>query len=191
MAIRGWVLTFPFFRYNFIHYSVKIRAKNLFKIGNNVKIESNAYIDAFSEQGVIIGNNVSIGKNTRIECSGSLFNPGIGIHIGNGTSLGTDGFFGCAGGIIIGDDTIMGNWVSFHAENHNFNRLDVLIKNQGVNRCGIKIGNNCWIGAKVTILDGVIVQDGCVIAAGSVVSRGIYEPNSIIGGVPARVLKKR
>lgn len=97
---------------------------------------------------------------------------------------------GCAGGIEIGDDTIIGNYVSFHSENHNFQVRDIPIRLQGVNRKGIKIGQNCWIGAKATILDGTQIGNGCVIAAGAVVS-GIFPDNVVIGGVPARIIKNR
>ncbi len=50
------------------------------------------------------------------------------------------------------------------------------------------IGNNVWIGNKVTILKGVIIGDNVVIAAGSVVNKDI-PPNSLVGGVPAKVIK--
>ena len=54
----------------------------------------------------------------------------------------------------------------------------------------ITIGNNCWIGAKVTILDGTKIGNGCIVAAGAVV-KGIFPDNVIIGGVPAKILKYR
>ena len=77
-----------------------------------------------------------------------------------------------------------------HSENHVFSDADKTIREQGVSHKGIKIGSNCWIGAKVTILDGAVVGDGCVIAAGAVV-RGTFPENCVIGGVPARILKFR
>jgi acetyltransferase-like isoleucine patch superfamily enzyme len=64
------------------------------------------------------------------------------------------------------------------------------IRHQGVSRKGIKIGKNCWIGSKVTVLDGVTIGTGSIIAAGSVVTKSFPE-NSIIGGVPAKLLKTR
>ena len=73
---------------------------------------------------------------------------------------------------------------------YNFADINTPIRLQGVTRKGIKIGNNCWIGSKVTILDGVEIGDGCVIAAGAVVQTS-FPPNSVIGGVPARILKQR
>lgn len=53
---------------------------------------------------------------------------------------------------------------------------------------GIKIGNGCWIGARVTILPGVEIKEGCVIASGAVVT-SVCEPNGLYGGVPARRIK--
>ena len=50
------------------------------------------------------------------------------------------------------------------------------------------MGNNVWIGAKVTFLDGSFVDDNSIVAAGAVVN-GIYPNNSIIGGVPAKIIK--
>lgn len=116
---------------------------------------------------------------------------GKGLIVGNNVGLGTHGFFGCAGGIEIGSDTIFGNYVSLHSENHNYERLDVLIRLQGVNRKGIKIGSNCWIGTKVTIFDGTAIGIGCIVAAGAVVSKGIFSDNCIIGGIPAKIIKYR
>ena len=67
----------------------------------------------------------------------------------------------------------------------------VPIRHQGVVRKGIKIGSNCWIGAKSTILDGVVLGDGCIVAAGAVLIEGRYEHNGIYGGVPAKLIKYR
>ena len=51
----------------------------------------------------------------------------------------------------------------------------------------VSIGDNCWIGAGVTILPGVIIGNDCIIAAGAVVTSNV-EAGSCVGGVPARVL---
>ena len=174
----------------FIHHSSKIKCPSKIMLHGNLSIDRHCYFDALSVEGIYFGNNVSIGKNTTIECSGSLKSLGKGLTIGNNVGLGTHGFWGCAGGIEIGDNTIFGNYVSLHSENHNFTQRDMLIRLQGVNRKGIKIGKDCWIGAKATILDGTDLGDGCIVAAGSVV-RGTIPPYSIIGGVPAKIIKMR
>ena len=105
--------------------------------------------------------------------------------------MGANNFYDCTGGIIIGDDTITGNFVSFHSENHVFIDLQKPIGLHGVTQRGIKIGNNCWIGAKATILDGVTIEDGCIMAVGVLVKAGVYEKNGIYGGVPVRLIKYR
>lgn len=87
-------------------------------------------------------------------------------------------------------DTIIGNYVSFHPENHNYKDFNVPIRLQGVSGKGIKVGNNCWIGAKATFLDGSEIGNGCIVAAGTVVN-GKFPDNVIIGGIPAKILKNR
>lgn len=52
----------------------------------------------------------------------------------------------------------------------------------------VRIGNHCWIGAKVTILKDVELADGCVVGAGAVMTRS-FPANSIIAGVPARRIR--
>lgn len=187
MLLYGFIL---FHRKIFIATSAHIRCKSKFHFHGVVTIGDNAFIDALSMNGVKLGDNVSVGNRTVIECTGSLQCIGQGLKIGNNVGLGTDGFWGCAGGIEVGDDTIFGNYVSLHSENHNFKCLDIPIRKQGVSRQGIKIGANCWIGAKATILDGTIIGNGCVVAAGAVV-RGQFPDNCVIGGVPAKILKMR
>lgn len=171
--------------------NVTIKCASKFHFLGNTMIHDFCYIDAYSKNGIQFGQNVSIGKNTHIECSGSIHHKGEGLVIGDNVGIGSFCFFGCAGGIKIDEDTIMGNFVSFHSENHNYSALDTPIRLQGVNHQGIIVGSNCWIGSKVTILDGANIEDGCIIAAGAVVKAGNYEKNGIYGGVPAKFLKNR
>ncbi|MFT5672779.1 MAG: acetyltransferase-like isoleucine patch superfamily enzyme [Polaribacter sp.] len=169
-----------------------LRAKENFKfLGKNIHIDRDCYIDALSRNGIQFGNNISLQKRVMIECTGSIKHLGKGLILGNNVGIGSNSFLGCSGGIEIGDDTIFGNFVSLHSENHNFTDPDTPIRLQGVNHKGIIIGKNCWIGAKATILDGTILGDGCVVAAGAVLNGKTYEKNSIIGGVPAKIIKSR
>lgn len=175
----------------FIHPQSTIKCSSMIKVGKNFSVTQGCYIDALSHEGLVCGNNVSLGYCTHIELTGNLKFVAKGITIGNNVGLGTHGHYGSGlGGLKIGDDTIMGNYVSFHPENHNFDRIDTPIRLQGVNHRGIKIGNNCWIGAKVTVLDGTELGNGCIVAAGAVVV-GIFPDNCIIGGIPAKILKYR
>ena len=126
-------------------------------------------VSIFAKHKIYIENNVRIGKNS---------------------SFSEFCLFGAAGGITIGDDVIAGQNVRFHSENHNYDDVDKLIREQGVNRKGISVGNNCWIGAGAVFLDGSSIGSGCIVAANSVVTKH-FPDNVIIGGVPAKILKKR
>lgn len=176
----------------FVHPSVVIKCSNKIHLSGSVNIERGCFIDALSRDGLWLGSNVSFGFNTFLKISGSYKHLGNKIVIGNNVGLGSHGYFGCGVGYLeIGDDCIFGNYVSIHPENHNFNNLDIPIRLQGVvSFGGVKIGKNCWIGAKVTILDNTDIGDGCVVAAGAVV-KGKFPANCIIGGVPAKILKYR
>lgn len=191
MLIRGWTKMVNNKGMFFVARGVKIKCSSKLIIGRGVSFGNNSFIDALSVNGVCLGNNVSVGKHTRIEATGNIQQLGIGMNVGNNVGLGTDCFYGCAGGIEIGDDTIIGNLVTFHSENHIVANIEIPIRLQGVKRKGIKVGNNCWIGAKSTILDGVTIEEGCIIAAGAVLNSGTYKAFGIYGGVPAKLLKSR
>lgn len=156
--------------------------------GLYLKLGDNVFISALGKKGVTFGNNVGIGAYSRIVVSTSLNQLGEYIKIGNNVGIGEFAYLGGAGGLEIGNDCIVGQYLSCHPENHNYNDVNIPYRHQGVTRKGIKIGNNCWIGSKVTILDGVTIGNNCVIAAGSVVTKSM-PANSVIGGVPAKVLK--
>jgi acetyltransferase-like isoleucine patch superfamily enzyme len=191
MKVRGWLSGLHCKGTPFIGRRVTLKTKSKINIGYGVSINNHCYIDALSIDGIQLGNNVSLGPNTKIECTGSLQHLGKGLKVGDDVGLGSDNFYGCAGGITIGSDCIVGNFVSFHSENHIYTDLNKPIRLQGVTHAGIEIGRNCWIGAKSTILDGALIEDGCIIAAGAVVKAGVYKTNGIYGGVPARLLKYR
>ncbi len=177
----GWMLMGKGVR---IAYLSNIRWGKFLRLGDYV------YISALGKKELQIGDSVGIGAYSRLVVSGSFHQLGAFIHIGNRVGIGEYAYLGGGGGLTIGDDCIIGQYLSCHPENHVYDRLDQLIRLQGVNRKGIQIGKNCWIGTKVTILDGAEIGDGCVIAAGAVVNSS-FPPNSIIGGVPAKLLRTR
>ncbi|WP_315067184.1 acyltransferase [uncultured Clostridium sp.] len=174
----------------FIGHGSKLYMKRKINFGSGVNIENNVIIDALSKDGVSMGNNVKIGDFTKILCTGTIRNIGIGIKIGDNCGIGENCFFGAAGGIEIGSDVIMGQNVRFHSENHNYSNLDIPIRLQGVTNKGIKIGNNCWIGSGAVFLDDVSVGDGCVIGANTLVNKSIPN-NSIAAGNPVRIIQSR
>lgn len=174
----------------FLGANVELKNRKMIQFGRGVTLGKYVMIDGLSKEGIIIGNGSSIGPYGIIRATGVLSNLGKGFRMGNHSSLDAFAFVGCSGGVVIGNNVILGQKVSFHSENHLFTRSDLLIRHQGITRQGIVIEDDCWVGSNVTFLDGAHVSSGCVIGAGSIV-RGHIPPNSIAVGVPARVINSR
>lgn len=93
------------------------------------------------------------------------------------------------GEIYIGNNVQIGPQTVIWARDHEF-KAGALIREQGHNSQSVVIGNDAWIGAHCTILKGVVIGDGAVVAAGSVVTKDV-PPMTVVGGVPAKILKER
>ncbi len=186
MLLRGY-----FFLYQkvFLGKNCNISHKPNILFRKNVTIENDVTIDGYAKNKLIFGDNVKVGAYSLVSCTSHLSKYGVGLTIGNNSAFGRFTEFGAAGGIEIGNDVIAGSYISFHSENHNFSDSSLLIREQGVTSKGIKIGNNVWIGAKATFLDGSIIGNNCVVAAGAVVN-GVFPNNVVIGGIPAKILKE-
>jgi acetyltransferase-like isoleucine patch superfamily enzyme len=129
-----------------------------------------------------------IGQN--IDPSTTVLAP-FSINFGKHTTIGNNVFInhGCSfldlGGITIEDDVLIGPQVKLVTENHPVepsNRKSLDLKS-------IHIGKNVWLGAGAIILPGVTVGENSIVAAGAVVTKDVPN-NTIVGGVPARVIKK-
>ncbi|EXJ09152.1 acyltransferase [Nitrincola nitratireducens] len=174
---------------NLIGKNVELRNKRYLSMGKKVKIGNYCLIDSLGLKGISLGNNVTIGDFSRLIVTSDISNLGSHIIIHDNVGIGEFSRIGGSGGVTIHSDTIIGQYLSCHPENHNFSNPNILIRHQGTTRSEIIIGKNCWIGAKVTVTAGVTIGDNCVIAAGSVVTSS-FEENSLIGGVPAKLIRK-
>ncbi|MDB5159531.1 MAG: hypothetical protein JWR50_4238 [Mucilaginibacter sp.] len=192
-VIRGLFLK-PFLKrsagFVFVGTHVKVRHGYQVTAGKNLILDDNVSINALSFDGIKFGDDVSIARDSILFCTGIIAQKGNGITIGDRTGIGARAFLAGQGGITIGNDVITGPNIQVFSENHNFSDLSQTIKAQGVTKQAAVIGNNCWLGGGVTILAGVTIGDGCVIAAGSVVTKSV-PANSIVAGVPAKVVKSR
>jgi len=191
--LRGLLLK-PFLKKSkgllFAGSHVKVRHGYQITAGKNLILDDNVSINALSTDGIQLGDHVSIARDSILFCTGVIAQKGKGIIIGNRTGIGARAFLAGQGGVTIGNDVITGPNIQVFSENHNFSDLTQTIKAQGVTKQATTIGNNCWIGADVKILAGVTIGDGCVIAAGSVVNKSV-PANSVVAGVPAKVIKNR
>jgi acetyltransferase-like isoleucine patch superfamily enzyme len=191
--LRGLFLK-PFFKKSagllFVGKNVQVQHAYQISAGKNLIVADNVSINALSNLGISFGDDVSIAKDSILFCTGVIAQKGTGISIGHRTGIGARAFLAGQGGITIGNDVITGPNIQVFSENHNFNDLSISIKEQGVTKQATNIGNNCWVGGGVSILAGVTIGDGCVIAAGSVVTKS-FPANSVIAGVPAKIIKSR
>ncbi len=127
----------------------------------------------------------SCGKGVMIPLRTHIFNPNR-LSVGNNVYLGYCSYYG-QGDIYIGDEVLIGPFVSITATNHLRDQKGSF-RNKKLEEKSVRIMNKCWIGAHVSILAGVTIGEGCLIAAGSVVTKDI--PNYVLAaGVPAKIIR--
>jgi len=163
---------------------VFLKLKHL-QLGKFSYIGDNSYFDCDCSQSVILGNRVTIREGAWIQCRSGLNEPAIGLKIGDKTYIGPYSVIGLGGYVEIGSNTQIGARFTISAESHLFDKDSRSYTSNKIGRIGIKIGNNCWLGNNVNILDGVTIGDNCVIGANSLVNKPI-PPFSIAYGVPAK-----
>jgi acetyltransferase-like isoleucine patch superfamily enzyme len=183
--LRGGKGKFPIFLSGVVYDSAPcLQINGIVRFGRGVKIKGS------STNTSVFNSNVVIGDHSIIFLSSGITSPGQGIRIGENTTCGEYCIFGAAGGIDIGKNVLMGQFVRLHAENHVFESKEIPIREQGVTRKGIRIEDDVWLGAGSVILDGVTVRSGCIIGANSVVTKDT-EAGGIYAGQPARLIKFR
>ena len=124
-----------------------------------------------------------------VDESFGLFPPfytdcGKNIHVGKNVFINMGCKFQDQGGIFIDDGALIGHNVVLATLNHAKSPKD----RGSMIPAPIHIGKHVWIGANATILPGVTIGDGAIVAAGAVVARDVPE-NTIVGGVPAKVIR--
>lgn len=128
------------------------------------------------------------GKEVNIE-KGVYFGSGQGIKIGDYSGIGINARV--QGPLTIGKHVMMGPDVIIYTRQHETARTDIPMMEQGdsIER-PVVIKDDVWIGARAVILPGVTVGEGSIIGACALVTKDV-EPYSVVGGIPAKVLKTR
>lgn len=140
-----------------------------------------------------LGNNgvIQIGEFTEILHGCLLMTYNGSITIGSNCSINPYTIiYGHGKGTAIGNNVLIAGHCLLIPANHVFIRTDIPINQQGTDSKGIIIEDDVWIAAGCQILDGVTIGKGAIIAAGSVVNKSV-DPFSIVGGVPAKLIKYR
>jgi galactoside O-acetyltransferase len=137
--------------------------------------------------------NISIGSNFSCwrNCTLAAGDDGI-IEIGNRVALNANVYINASlgGRVAIGNDVLIAPNVVLRASDHVTTALDKPIREQGHRSGVIVVEDDVWLAANVTVVGGVCVGRGAVVAAGAVVTKNI-DPNTVVGGVPARMIKRR
>lgn len=128
----------------------------------------------------------SLGKKSVVE-SYSCINNAVGdVIIGDHTRIGLHNTI--IGPVTIGSHVNLAQGITVTALNHNFSDTSKRIDEQGVSTQPVTIEDDVWIGANAVVLPGVTIGQHAVVAAGAVVTKDV-PPYSIVGGVPAKILK--
>lgn len=128
------------------------------------------------------GRAIRIGSRSRILRGTEILGP---VDIGNRVFINRDGYVRSQ--VTIGDGCSIGPFVRMITDSHEVGTSD--------HRAGagivhpITVGRGVWIGAGVTILGGAKVGDGAIIAAGAVVTADV-EANTVVGGIPAKIIRR-
>lgn len=170
-----------------IQPSVELVNTDRIEIGNRVRIDRYARLrNVGRDSRICIGDGVKInrGADIKVHCDGNGY-----IEIGENTIIGA---YSCMSGlhVKIGKDCLIAPHVGIFANNHVFADPRRKIREQKHTYKGIVIGDDCWLGSGVKVMDGVTIGEGSVIGAGAVVTKSI-PPYSIAVGVPAKVVGKR
>ena len=173
-VIIGCKSVFTYMKYKIL-YGSRIQMAKINSLKGRIEI------DLFSDAKCRIGNFLMTAGPFYIKCTDKAE-----ITIGDNCFFNRNCSLTAAENIVIGNQCMFAN--NFVVVDHDHDRKDGKILKELVS-APVKIGNNVWCGANVTVLKGVTIGDGAVIAAGSVVNRDVAA-YSVVAGVPARKISK-
>ena len=171
-----------------IEKNVRIRFADQIRLGRGVYLDEGVYLHA-CPQGIAIGERTFVMHGAVLHVYNFRNLPHAFIRIGTDSLIGELNVLRGQGGITIGDRVYTSPLVQVLAVNHVFDDPARPFIEQGITTEGIVIEDDVWIGAGAIITDGVRVGRGAVVAAGAVVTCDV-PPHTVVGGVPARLLKK-
>lgn len=155
----------------------------LYRVSENIRLGafgSKIRVFFLKKCGARCGTNVFIGPRITIVHPENL-------SLGNNVSIRQDTYIDCTAKVTIGNDVSIAHSVSIISFNHTYNGPGPIRENV-VSSAPINISENCWIGCRAIILQGVKLQTKTIVGAGAVVNRS-SSGNCILGGVPAKVIK--
>lgn len=166
--------------------NVVLRHPHKIHLGDNVVVDDNCVLDAkgTDNKGIVIGNDVFLGRNTILFCKDG------DIQIGDNTVIGFNCEIFSANVVQVGKNVQIAAYSYLNGGTHDFDRTDIPVMEQDRSGKGIIIEDNAWLAANVKVLDGVVIGNDSVASAGAVVYKDI-PPFSVAAGIPARVMRMR
>jgi acetyltransferase-like isoleucine patch superfamily enzyme len=167
--------------------NITFRHPRKIRLGADVVIDDGTLIDAkgAENRGITAGNSVFIGRGSLVYCKGGDIDLGDDVNISSHCTLFSSNSLTVGNGTIIGAYSYLLSGGEYEADS-----AIPFCEQSGMNTKGpLDLGSNCWLGARVTLLDGVTVGEHTTLGAGAVVTSDI-PANSIAVGVPARVVKQ-
>jgi acetyltransferase-like isoleucine patch superfamily enzyme len=171
-----------------IERGVRLRFASHVSLGNGSYIDQGVYLHA-CPRGISIGRNSLVMHGSILHVYNFRDLPHAGIWVGDDSLIGELNVIRGQGGVRIGNRVYTSPMVQLVAVNHRFDDVSRPFVDQGITAQGITIEDDVWIGSGAVVTDGVTIGKGAVVAAGAVVTRDV-PPYTVVGGVPARVLRK-
>jgi acetyltransferase-like isoleucine patch superfamily enzyme len=170
-----------------IEHRVRIAFADQIQLGRNVYLDQGVYLHA-CPLGITIGDNSFVMHGAVLHVYNFRELPHAFIRIGCDSLIGELNVLRGQGGITIGDRVYTAPLVQLLAVNHVYHDPTRPMIEQGITAQGIVVEDDVWIGAGAIITDGVRIGKGAVVAAGAVVTKDVA-PYTVVGGVPARMIK--
>ena len=171
-----------------IERNVRLRVASNIHLAHGVYLDEQTYLHA-TPRGIWIGENSIVMHGAILHVYNFRDIPHAGIKIGRDCLVGEYSVIRGQGGVEIGDRVYTSPFTQIIAVNHVFDDPRRPFVDQGITAEGIFIEDDVWLGAGAVITDGVRVGRGAVVAAGAVVT-GDVPAHTVVGGVPARVIKE-
>lgn len=171
-----------------IERSVRLRYAQYITLRRGAYLDQQVYLHA-CPAGIDIGARTLVMHGSVLHVYNFRHLPHAGIAIGEDCLIGEYNVLRGQGGIHIGHRVFTSPMVQMVAVDHVFDDRSRPFTAQGITARGIRIEDDVWIGAGAVITDGTVIGKGAVVAAGAVVSHDV-PPHTVVGGVPARVLRQ-
>lgn len=170
-----------------IERNVRLRFAGNITLGHGVYLDESVYLHA-CPGGIRIGPRTIVMHGAVLHVYNFRGIPHSHIAIGQDSLIGEYTVIRGQGGVTIGDRVYTSPFSQIIAVNHVYSDPHQPFTRQGITAEGIVIEDDVWIGSGAIITDGVRIGQGAVVAAGAVVTDDVLS-HTVVGGVPARVLK--